>query len=629
MKQIYSIFSLLVIGVFILSNPVNAIEYQHFGAMPAFPDPKVKDSETWFLYNLKPGERKEDGVMLVNTYDQQMSARIYAADTTRSSDGGFALKNFDAEKTDVGAWIRFYPDGVPSLFGDVFEKKERRIFDFCSLSREKMTSELGKKVILDDTRWAEKEVWCEGKENFDVSLDSNERRVVPFIITIPSGPLDVGDHTGAILVEKKVAEDGGTNRNGAAIRVTTRLGVRIYQTIPGTLVRNLEIADFSVKANDQGFDIGRWFGAEPKKKSHIVTRAKVDNSKSNVTTHFDEKLFIENKLNKKKNETIERHFQVLRGETFSFSYEMPSPGFGWFSFREEIVYKDVGGSDQILKTDVKSIFIFPWKEFAFMVAMLAVTVGVFYMYRYLRARKYRLNEWVDYQIREGDNIQNLAVSNNIPWKILAKHNGLKAPYLITVGKHILVPSQKNKTESGVPNGHKSFVENIKGKEYSLLFFIIGGALMLLGIALWMGVLFTKQDKKPVTTKKDKTEKVSSVEIKNTISTQGASSEIASSSEEQTNTPRESIRVVVLNAGAKSGSAGHMKSVLEGVGYRVEKAENAEDLMPGTWVLYAQDKRSLAKQISEETEMKSLSAKLAPMEEQYEKYQVDVIVLLGS
>jgi LysM repeat protein len=50
--------------------------------------------------------------------------------------------------------------------------------------------------------------------------------------------------------------------------------------------------------------------------------------------------------------------------------------------------------------------------------------------------------WVQYTVKQGDEIRSLALTANIDWKLLAKANKLKSPYYLEQGTILLLPPQK-------------------------------------------------------------------------------------------------------------------------------------------------------------------------------------------
>ena len=171
----------LVSACVFLSFPLQAIaaEGGGIGLFPAEPDPKVPFSDSWFIYNLVAGESKDDKFIVRNTSDSAVRVKLYPVDATTTADGAFALRNESEERVDVGQWVTIEKD--------------------------------------------------------EVTVPAGGRQLVGFTVQIPKNA-EVGDHIGGII-----AEQFTERQEGEAIHVITRVGVRIYETVPGELKRILEI----------------------------------------------------------------------------------------------------------------------------------------------------------------------------------------------------------------------------------------------------------------------------------------------------------------------------------------------------------------------------------------------------
>jgi hypothetical protein len=132
---------------------------------------------------------------VVNNTQEKKTFLIYGSDSTPSTDGAFACKQFLEDKKDVGTWI-----------------------------------ELSKN---------------------EVTLDPGTNQVIPFTITVPKNA-SVGEHNGCILIqEKKDAPAEGQ----AGMSLSVRTGIRVAITIPGDLERKLEIAGFTLDRTVTGFTL--------------------------------------------------------------------------------------------------------------------------------------------------------------------------------------------------------------------------------------------------------------------------------------------------------------------------------------------------------------------------------------
>jgi len=192
LKKRIKILLVGLLGFFALAGFCCAISYGGLGIYPNEREWDEKNSLTksWFIYTLKPGEVEEAKVNVVNQSDQSVEVKIYPVDAVTTKDGAFAPQSEDREKVDVGAWIT-----MP-------------------------VSEL--------------------------SLKPNETKAVDFTIKVPENA-EVGDHMGAIIVQSKEAPEA---EKGTAMKVASRVGARIYLTVPGEIIKELEFKDFNWKMEE-------------------------------------------------------------------------------------------------------------------------------------------------------------------------------------------------------------------------------------------------------------------------------------------------------------------------------------------------------------------------------------------
>ena len=193
-----------------VTGTVRAASLGGLGIFPANPDPNVGLSGSWFIYNLVPGEEKQDVVNIQNTSEETLSAKVYAVDATTTNDGAFALLNENDPKEDMGSWV-----SLPIS---------------------------------------------------EITLAPGESRQVPFTVKIPSNAT-VGSHLGGIVLHNLKAKEG------KGVDVVTRVGVRIYEVVPGNLVRLLDLTDLSWKLVDD--KVNFVFSLENKGNVHLDLIGKI------------------------------------------------------------------------------------------------------------------------------------------------------------------------------------------------------------------------------------------------------------------------------------------------------------------------------------------------------------------
>ncbi|MFC1749856.1 WxL protein peptidoglycan domain-containing protein, partial [Pseudomonadota bacterium] len=186
--------TLLINANIVLANAQVAITVKN-------PDPYT-GNQSWFVYTKEPGTIIEDVASIKNFSNVTTSVKVYAVDATSSESGSFILK-FDTEKqTSIGKWAQV-------------EQKE-------------------------------------------FELAPGERMDVPFKIEVPMdiGP---GQYLGGIVVtngsKEKIDSDKDCETDRicqTSIGINTRVGSRIYLTVPGEPVEDVIWEDFRYAKNLSG-----------------------------------------------------------------------------------------------------------------------------------------------------------------------------------------------------------------------------------------------------------------------------------------------------------------------------------------------------------------------------------------
>jgi len=417
----------------------SAIEYEALGGRPANAVPGVENSASWFIYGLEPGEQKQDAVLVLNLYAEPMHAVVYAADSSPSSSGGFALKQLNDQQEQVGTWVRFYPNDPPEKFKEIFAQKEKDIIYLCNANREKLQQDLGGQSLADG-EWSDLKKWCEGETLIKRDMQAKEEYLLPFVFSVPENA-DVGEHTGGILIQKGLVEDAA-EMQGSGVRLTTRVGVRIYETVPGQVVRKMSLDDFAIIKNFSEFDISRMLLRAEKPEEYLVQT--IVSNQGNASINHQDNLVIRDLLFKKRDEDITRQFQVLRDDSFVANYTWNNPRFGRFSFQAEIKYEDQDGTEKTITSEVIKLWIIPWREIVVSLAIVLLLLAVIVYFRRRWNKKYSGQGWMRYAVKPGDNVGSLAQKFQTDWKMLVRTNKLKKPYHLAPGQTIKVPGQAGK-----------------------------------------------------------------------------------------------------------------------------------------------------------------------------------------
>ena len=145
----------------------------------------------WFNYRLDGGKTQTDSITIANDSSSTKRVAIYPVDATATHSGALAMRNKSEPRHNIGAWI--------------------------TLSASSLT------------------------------LKPFEHRDIAFSIAIPPNT-SVGDQVGGIIIQDE-SPVPTTTKQGVHIQVVSRLGVRVYETIPGTPKRELAIIDFRVSSS--------------------------------------------------------------------------------------------------------------------------------------------------------------------------------------------------------------------------------------------------------------------------------------------------------------------------------------------------------------------------------------------
>lgn len=328
--------TLFFVATFTLLNviTVSALGLGGVSGKPAG-NPYSSEARTWFIYNLAPGTEHKDAVEVYNPTDQIKTVVVYPADSTPSSDGGFALKQKVEAMTDVGSWISL-------------EKNE-------------------------------------------VTLNPGEVATIPFTIKIPADkPLDVGEHSGGIMIEDK---QPNTVANGQGIILNTRVGIRVYINIPGDIVRQVDF-DF-LKENvaryrqyKLPFGILSEFSLLKVPALYDYQMGVINNG--NVSTDVKYEFRAEDVLFGK-NVVINKQQKTERNTPTVTHFEWEPPLFGKYSIQVKASYEGKEASSSTtewreISSQTLEIWIIPWDLIVAIVLLGLVIVFAFLIRRAIKGK---------------------------------------------------------------------------------------------------------------------------------------------------------------------------------------------------------------------------------------------------
>jgi hypothetical protein len=404
-----------------------ALMTETVGVLPAYPDNSVRFSDAWFLYHLNLGESKLDAVRLINNKDETVVLKVYAVDAVSTVDGGFALVPEDAPRNDVGGWVKLATN--------------------------------------------------------EVELLPNTEKLIPFTFTVPKNA-DAGDHAGGIVIQEVETFENFTS--GTGMRIVSRVGARIYQTVPGEVKKSFEVTrfDWRLELNT----VRSWWRdfLDINKKTTFFVGIK---NTGNVRITPKATVEVRNMLGMKTAILTDRDLGVVfpGGENSdSAVFWEKGPFFGRYKVKATIKFAEEGlGED----TREIVIWVFPYR----MIFLGIICVVLFTLMRLigLYFREAGKEKMPIYKVKLGDNLADIGRKFMVPWRRIAKMNFIGEPFDIKEGEKLFIPIDKRNRdiltrfkEQGVLL--PSIVERSKGsrfKKKKTIIIIIIAILIVIG-AVW-------------------------------------------------------------------------------------------------------------------------------------------------
>lgn len=347
--------------------------------LPAFPDPNVKYSDIWFVYNLDKGESKKDAVRIRNYTGEDVEIKIYPVDAGLTPDGAFASNNEGDERLGVGKWIEI--------------------------------------------------------EDYKLTIPNNTEWFVYFTITIPKDA-EVGDHMGTIIIEnltRQKAQEG-------AVTIVTRAGVRVYETVPGELIKRIELTGFGFTTQNKPLTEK---STTLEKIKHILGLHKYGEFsialKNTGNVHLDPIAIIGMR------DIFGGHIAAMENVSLGSIFPGKStllprrwenpPAFNFVKANLLINY----GDNQTIEKNI-SFFIIPWPLIFLIVVLIILYLLIRLLWR-LKLAKDKLN-MESYTVKQKQTIMDIAEKYNVSWKKLARINNLKPPYSLKRGETLFIPKKK-------------------------------------------------------------------------------------------------------------------------------------------------------------------------------------------
>lgn len=376
---------LLLLLIFFNTVPLSLAAHELVTLTVKNPDPYT-GNQSWFVYTKNPGDTINDIATIKNYGDETVFVRIYPVDAATSTSGSFILKFQHEDQDGIGDW-------------STISKNE-------------------------------------------ISIKAGERIDVPFKIKIPE-TISPGQYIGGIVIEYGPNVTQGNTKDCAAngncgnsiVSVKTRIGSRIYLTIPGQAEEKVSLTDFSYYTTLTG---QARFKLKIVNQGNVVYQPQAEitirDGKGNVYDMFSKPLgtsmpnsVIEPVITWDKNRPLTANFSATASVTFPRRFQ--SVG--------EILH-----GAPMVKTI--SFVIIPWDHIFYLsiIALIAVCLCAMHTMRL----KHEVSDGAEYQVLDDDDIVSIAEKNRTSWRKLAELNGIKAPYILKKGMTIVIPKSAKKRQ---------------------------------------------------------------------------------------------------------------------------------------------------------------------------------------
>jgi hypothetical protein len=343
-------------------------------------------NQSWFSYQKKPGETINDVATVKNLGDQPVNAHVYPVDATSNSSGSFILRLEDEARTGIGSWTTI--DGPAT-----------------------------------------------------VTVPPQQSVDIPFHIQIPQD-VTPGQYFGGLILEQAnvpvpaltPAANGNTQQNCcSSITIKTRIGLRIYLTVPGIIKDNLEWSGFNTFDRNKNTNFQFTLKNSGNVALEPVATITIFDAAGNEIDEFQKDLGYS-----------------LPGTTTSPIVMWDKhPLIGNFRAVGKIDYTiqsaSIGqqlhgsGGGTALESKNVNFTIMPWNLIFFILGCLGAAFAGYIFY--LTGRHRIRDTWETYTVRIGDNIIGIAKNFNSKWKKLARVNKIKSPFILNEGQKMKVPKQ--------------------------------------------------------------------------------------------------------------------------------------------------------------------------------------------
>jgi len=272
----------------------------------------------------------------------------------------------------------------------------------------------------------------------EIEVPAASEVIVPFKLTVPENT-EVGDHTGGLIIEGAPTKAVGTGFN-----VRTRIGARIYLTVPGEKIVDLELKDFSWRIVDYTLEelerlfLGKlqgFFGLYRKGIFSVKLENPGNVRLGTVDVPLRGKLIIRNVVNQIVDENeLDLGTILPKGEiTQTFTWNRDNPLFLRYQAILEVSYAD----DKAPESVMIYFWVIPWPLLLLLAGLIVVILITWLIIKLIRTK--RRSRMVKYIFQRGDTPESLAEHFKVSLKKLVKINKIKAENPIQPGQTLTIP----------------------------------------------------------------------------------------------------------------------------------------------------------------------------------------------
>lgn len=332
---------------------------------------------SWFVYTKNAGETISDIATVKNFSNSPVNVTIYAVDAVSSDSGSFILSFTEDEQKGIGEWT------------DVKSKS--------------------------------------------LTIPPYEVIDVPFEIKIPADA-PPGQYLGGIVIENGLSDttEKDEKKKGTSISVKTRIGSRVYLTIPGEIIEDVNFTDFFAKKEITG-NTRFFLTLENKGNMSYEPEVKID--------IFDQSGNLY--------ETIKKPLGTIAPmSTIKPVVEMEKRPFlgnytakAYMEFKCKFAPENLHGSAHYYEKET-SFWALPWEIILSILFVIFVILSVITEQKLARGRYFNQSE--EYIVSPNEDVVSIARTRNISWRKIARYNKLKPPYIIKQGDKLIIPKTQKK-----------------------------------------------------------------------------------------------------------------------------------------------------------------------------------------